>query len=90
MLKQYTAVERIATVWRRVQELQGTLRSILNEEFDALFVPHFVASFIHLILRVHSFLHDASKDVDIASLSDACLVVDVLGLDVRYIEASSL
>lgn len=38
VFKQYTAVERIATVWRRVQELQGHLRTILDEEFDALLV----------------------------------------------------
>lgn len=85
VFKQYTAVERIATVWRKVQELQGNLRTILDEEFDALLVPFFFVSLIILILKVHSFLHDASKDVDVASLSDACLVVDVLGQDVRYV-----
>lgn len=90
VFKQYTAVERIATVWRRVQELQGNLRTILDEEFDALFVPFLLCVVHPSQLRIHSFLHDASKDVDIASLSDACLVVDVLGLDVRYIKACSL
>lgn len=36
VFKQYTAIERIATVWRRVQELQGTLRTMIDEDFDAL------------------------------------------------------
>ncbi|KAF8313077.1 hypothetical protein DL93DRAFT_2137978 [Clavulina sp. PMI_390] len=65
VFKQYTAIERVNTVWRRVQELQGSLRTMLDEDFDAF------------------FLHDNSKEIDTASLSDACLVVDVLGPDVR-------
>lgn len=36
VFKQYTAIERIASVWRRVQELQGMLRTMLDEDFDAL------------------------------------------------------
>jgi hypothetical protein len=36
--KPYTAIERIALIWKRVQELQGQLRTMLDEDFDALYV----------------------------------------------------
>ena len=40
--KPYTSVQRISQVWRRVQELQGEIRSHLDADFDKLYVviPH--------------------------------------------------
>jgi len=35
--------------------------------------------------RIHSFLQDATKEVTPTLISDACLVVDVLGPDVRSV-----
>ncbi|KAF8583856.1 hypothetical protein K439DRAFT_1617197 [Ramaria rubella] len=58
-------VPRIAIVLKRIQELQGEIRSILEIEFDAF------------------FLQDPSKPVKDTVISDACVVVDVLGEDVR-------
>jgi hypothetical protein len=34
--KPYTSVHRINQVWRRVQQIQGEIRSQLEAEFDAL------------------------------------------------------
>lgn len=36
--KQYTAVPAIAQVWRRVQDIQGELRTKVDADFDALYV----------------------------------------------------
>ncbi|KII92548.1 hypothetical protein PLICRDRAFT_37313 [Plicaturopsis crispa FD-325 SS-3] len=60
--KPYTSVHRISQVWTRIQQLQGTLRTHLDADFDAF------------------YLQDSVKHSVIA---DACLVVDVLGPDVR-------
>ena len=35
----YNAVPRVAQVWRRVQEIQGTLRGMIDTDFDALYAP---------------------------------------------------
>lgn len=37
--KSYTAVPRIARVWKRMQEIQSQLRTQLDADFDALYVP---------------------------------------------------
>jgi len=63
--KPYTSVERISQLWKRIQELQGELRSQLDADFDAF------------------YLQDTSKQIKPALIADACLVVDVLGADVR-------
>ncbi|KAJ7085845.1 Vps53-like protein [Mycena crocata] len=66
--KQYTSVQRISQVWKHIQELQGELRTHLDHDFDALQC---------------SYLQDPSKQVKPSVIADACLVVDVLGADVR-------
>ncbi|KAF7782136.1 hypothetical protein Agabi119p4_1512 [Agaricus bisporus var. burnettii] len=63
--KQYTSVQRISRVWKRIQELQGELRTQLDADFDAF------------------FLQDSTKQVKPALITQACLVVDVLGSDFR-------
>ncbi|KAI3609669.1 garp complex subunit [Moniliophthora roreri] len=63
--KQYTSVPRIMQVWRRIQEVQGTLRGLIDQDFDAF------------------YLQDPAKPIRPAVIADACLVVDVLGADVR-------
>ncbi|KAF7306010.1 hypothetical protein HMN09_00755500 [Mycena chlorophos] len=67
--KQYMSVQRISQIWKRVQELQGEIRTCLDQDFDAL--------------RVHSYLQDPAKPVKATAIADACLVVDVLGGDTR-------
>ncbi|KAJ7693303.1 Vps53-like protein [Mycena rosella] len=61
--KQYTSVQRISQVWKHIQELQGELRTHLDQDFDALQVD--------------------STQIKPSLIADACLVVDVLGADVR-------
>lgn len=34
--KQYTAIQRVAEVWKRIQEIQGSLRSQIDADFDTL------------------------------------------------------
>ncbi|KAJ7772691.1 Vps53-like protein [Mycena maculata] len=63
--KQYTSVQRISQVWKQIQELQGELRTHLDQDFDAF------------------YLQDPAKQVKPSVIADACLVVDVLGADVR-------
>ena len=36
--KPYTAVPTIAHVWRKVQDIQGELRTKVDADFDALYV----------------------------------------------------
>lgn len=38
--KPYTSVPHIAQVWKRIQELQGDLRTQLEKDFDTLCVTH--------------------------------------------------
>ncbi|KAF7321815.1 hypothetical protein MKEN_00703400 [Mycena kentingensis (nom. inval.)] len=63
--KQFMSIQRISQIWKRVQELQGEIRTYLDQDFDAF------------------YLQDPSKPVKAATIADACLVVDVLGPDVR-------
>lgn len=63
--KQYTAVNQISQVWRRIQEIQGELRMQIDADFDSF------------------YLQDASKQPKSSLISDACSVVDVIGLDFR-------
>lgn len=49
VFKQYTAVERIATIWKRVQELQAQLRTLVDDDFDALWVSYSTARTMMLI-----------------------------------------
>jgi vacuolar protein sorting-associated protein 53 len=92
MFKTYTSVESIAAVWRRIQSVQGTLRGMLDEDFDSLcvFPTPFCVRSCELItlnyseLAGDSFLVDATKPIKPSTITDACSVVDVLGEDVRY------
>ena len=50
----YKSIQRIAQIWRRIQELQGELRSKIDADWDRLYVP----PHLHLI---PSCPPDASK-----------------------------
>ncbi|OSD06968.1 hypothetical protein PYCCODRAFT_1431153 [Trametes coccinea BRFM310] len=63
--KPYTSVQRIAQIWRRIQEIQTELRSMIDADWDKFYVQ------------------DPSKPIKPSVVADACLVVDVLGPDVR-------
>ncbi|KAJ6625846.1 Vps53-like protein [Mycena sp. CBHHK59/15] len=65
--KPYTSVQRISQVWKHIQELQGEIRNHLDHDFDALQAARF----------------DPAKQIKPSVIADACLVVDVLGADVR-------
>ncbi|KAF7315688.1 hypothetical protein MIND_00084400 [Mycena indigotica] len=67
--KQYMSVQRISQIWKRIQDLQGEIRTCLDQDFDAL--------------QNSSYLQDPSKSVKPSAIADACLVVDVLGPEVR-------
>ncbi|KIK69081.1 hypothetical protein GYMLUDRAFT_214055 [Collybiopsis luxurians FD-317 M1] len=61
----YMSVPRVLQAWKRIQELQTTLRSLIDKDFDTF------------------YLQDGSKSIKPAVIADACLVVDVLGMDFR-------
>ncbi|CAG7854625.1 Vacuolar protein sorting-associated protein 53 AltName: Full=GARP complex subunit vps53 [Serendipita indica DSM 11827] len=63
--KPYTAIDRIAIVWRRIQQSQGAVRALVEEDFD---------SFV---------MKDPSKPISTSVIAESCLVVDILGDDVR-------
>ncbi|KAG8859608.1 Vacuolar protein sorting-associated protein 53 [Serendipita sp. 411] len=63
--KPYSAIERIAAVWKRVQQSQGVVRGLVEEDFDAF------------------LLKDPSKPIANSVVADSCLVIDVLGEEVR-------
>ena len=83
--KSYTAVPRIARVWKRMQEIQSQLRTQLDADFDALYVPQIllVQETSWLYFLIGSYLHDTNKSIKSTLIADACSVVDVLGPDVR-------
>ncbi|KZT42510.1 hypothetical protein SISSUDRAFT_1041476 [Sistotremastrum suecicum HHB10207 ss-3] len=63
--KAYKAIERVAVVWRRVQEQQALLRAKIEEDFD------------------NFLFQDPAKPVKASTIKDGCLVLDILGEDVR-------
>ncbi|KAG9077164.1 Vacuolar protein sorting-associated protein 53 [Ceratobasidium sp. UAMH 11750] len=63
--KSYSSIERIAVATRRLQEIQGNVRTSVERDFDDF------------------FLQDPARPVKASTIGDACLVVDVLGEDVR-------
>ncbi|GJJ08442.1 hypothetical protein Clacol_002658 [Clathrus columnatus] len=65
LFKSSLRISRIAIILKRLQELQGELRSIMDTEFNSF------------------FLRDSSKPRISSVVSNACLVVDVLGEDIR-------
>ncbi|KAI0745870.1 Vps53-like protein [Earliella scabrosa] len=63
--KPYTSVQRIAQLWRRIQEIQTELRSMIDADWDKF------------------YMQDPAKPIKPSIVADACLVLDVLGPDVR-------
>ncbi|EIW62635.1 uncharacterized protein TRAVEDRAFT_160554 [Trametes versicolor FP-101664 SS1] len=63
--KPYTSVQRIAQLWRRIQEIQSELRTMIDADWDKFYVQ------------------DPSKPMKPSAIADACLVVDVLGPEIR-------
>ncbi|KAG8744498.1 Vacuolar protein sorting-associated protein 53 [Ceratobasidium sp. 414] len=63
--KSYSSIERIAVATRKLQEIQGHVRTSVERDFDDF------------------FLQDPARPVKASTIGDACLVVDVLGGDVR-------
>ncbi|KLO18398.1 hypothetical protein SCHPADRAFT_993623 [Schizopora paradoxa] len=66
VFKPYLSIPRIALLWTRIQKLQSELRTKLDHDFDAFFLP------------------DPAKPIRPSTISNACLVVDVLGDDFRH------
>ncbi|RDX42721.1 hypothetical protein OH76DRAFT_1362271 [Lentinus brumalis] len=63
--KPYTSVRRISQLWRRIQEIQTELRSMVEADWDKF------------------YMQDPAKPIKPSVVADACLVLDVLGPDVR-------
>ncbi|OJT15430.1 Vacuolar protein sorting-associated protein 53 -like protein [Trametes pubescens] len=63
--KPYTSVQRIAQLWRRIQEIQSELRTMIDSDWDKFYVQ------------------DPAKPIKPSAIADACLVVDVLGPEIR-------
>ncbi|KAG9316811.1 Vps53-like protein [Chiua virens] len=81
--KSYTSVHRIMQVWKRIQQVQGEIRTQLDAEFDSLCVHVIIPKGSCFNSIYPSFLLDLSKPVKTSQIPDACAVVDVLGPDVR-------
>jgi hypothetical protein len=76
-------VYRINQVGRRVQQLQGEIRTQLEAEFGA-FKPLSLSEYAEFrIVNLFSYLQDSAKPSKPARIIDACAVGDVLGPDVR-------
>ena len=78
--KSYISIPQISVQWARIQTLQGELRTRLDQEFDALLVI-FCLSWARLTSI--SFIADPANPVKPSVISNACLVVDVIGDDFR-------
>ncbi|KAJ8494966.1 hypothetical protein ONZ51_g1987 [Trametes cubensis] len=63
--KPYTSVRRISELWRRIQEIQVELRSMIDADWDKF------------------YMQDPAKPIKPSVVADACLVVDVLGPEIR-------
>ncbi|TBU33936.1 Vps53-like protein [Dichomitus squalens] len=63
--KPYTSVPRIARLWRRIQEIQTEIRTMIDQDWDKF------------------YMQDPAKPIKPAVVADACLVLDVLGPEVR-------
>ena len=84
MFKLYTAVTRITRLWRRINEIEQHLKTQLDMDFDALYVPFLSHSHrLYSPSVFGSYLQDSNKPVKAALIIDACQVVDLLGPDVR-------
>ncbi|KAF9501688.1 hypothetical protein BDN71DRAFT_1406739 [Pleurotus eryngii] len=64
--KPFSSIHRIAQILKRIQEVQGELRGMIDADFDTF------------------YMQDPAKPMKGSVIADACLVVDVLGNDVRY------
>ncbi|TFK53541.1 hypothetical protein OE88DRAFT_1655697 [Heliocybe sulcata] len=62
--KSHTSIQRISQIWKRIQEVQGDLRTKIDKDFEAY----------HL---------QATNAPSMQTLHSACLIADLLGLDVR-------
>ncbi|KDQ27540.1 hypothetical protein PLEOSDRAFT_1104224 [Pleurotus ostreatus PC15] len=71
--KPFSSIHRIAQILKRIQEVQGELRGMIDADFD---------TFLHYMMS--SYMQDPAKPMKGSVIADACLVVDVLGNDVRY------
>ncbi|RPD57521.1 hypothetical protein L226DRAFT_503394 [Lentinus tigrinus ALCF2SS1-7] len=63
--KPYISVHRISQLWRRIQEIQTELRSMVEADWDKF------------------YMQDPAKPIKPSIVADACLVLDVLGPEVR-------
>ena len=79
--KPYTAIDRIAAVWRRIQQSQGAVRALVEEDFDSLCEHEYTPRTTDLTIL--SVMKDPSKSISTSVIAESCLVVDILGDDVR-------
>lgn len=63
--------------------MQGDIRSRIEADFDTLYVQCNMSEKKDGYTFDDSYLQDPSKPVKLGTIADACLVVDVLGADVR-------
>lgn len=83
--KPYTAVPTIAQVWRRVQDIQGQLRTKVDTDFDALCVGGTPLIGLVLTSLPHSYLQTSSpaRTLPPDAVNSICLIADAIGPDVR-------
>ncbi|KZT10830.1 uncharacterized protein LAESUDRAFT_755492 [Laetiporus sulphureus 93-53] len=63
--KPYMSIHRISQTWRRIQEIQGELRTKIDADWERFYTQ------------------DPTKPIKPSVIADACLVIDVIGSDVR-------
>lgn len=66
-------------------ELQGEIRSSIDADWDKLQapIPICCAENVYLYLLLASYMQDPAKPIKPSIVADACLVIDVLGPEVR-------
>ena len=94
--KPYITVDRVAAMYKTVQERQNQCRGLVTEEFESLSVAlpetklqmmtTLLTTYLASCILVYSFVPESNKPpVNPSTLSDACTVVDVLGDEVRSV-----
>jgi hypothetical protein len=88
--KPYTAVPTIAQVWRRVQDIQGELRTKVDADFDALCVRRTTPDGVDISPDaeypfLQSYLQTSSpaRTLPPETVNSICLIADAIGPDVR-------
>lgn len=79
------SVPRVENLFTAVKDAQGSLRAAVMDEFQQAFAPFHVLAVRRVSDDIACRLTEGTVRSNKAQLSDACLVVDALGDEARYV-----